>query len=160
MPHFRIMPTVVNPQIRALEASFGDRLRAERKALGHSQESVAQLMDIAVRSIKGYEAGSTTVASDVIYRMMAIGIDVNYLFCGRSREAKARLPKEIDQAALDRAIAWVDGEWGTDDAGQRISDRERIEWILKAYAAMTDETPEREECIPQSAASSRKKKSG
>lgn len=141
LPHCRFMPIRVNPlDCESLEAGLGDRLREQRKALGLTQEAIAQLLNVAVRSVKGYEAGSTTVASDLIFRMMAIGIDICHLFYGKSLETLSILPTRIDPTALDRAVAWVDGEWGNEGEGQRIPDRERLEWILIAYASIADGT--------------------
>jgi len=133
------MPIPVNPlDCESLETGFGSRLREQRKALGLTQEMLAAHLEVAVRSVKGYEAGSTTVASDVIYRMMAIGIDIGRLFYGASVASNLGMPPEIDHTALDRAITWVDSEWGNEADGQKLSDRERIEWILLAYASVAD----------------------
>jgi len=155
------MPFPVNPRdCEVLEAGFGDRLRAQRKSLGLTQEMLAAHLDVAVRSVKGYEAGSTTVASDVIYRMMAIGIDIGRLFYGPSGDSNLDRPPRIDHVALDRAITWVDGEWGNESGGQKISDRERIEWILLAYASVAENTHPDAEGIAQSRGKQRREKAG
>lgn len=47
-----------------------------------SQEDLAAASGVTARSIKRYEAGKSTMPTDVVYRMAAAGLDMRYVIFG------------------------------------------------------------------------------
>lgn len=131
---------------KEFQASLGERLREMRKQLGFTQPEFAELLSISDRTVKNYEADATTIPSNVVSRMIDVGIDLGYLFTGAPpvRKQLSEAP-DIDLPTLREIVEWVDGEWAS-DAGKTMSDLERIEWILREYLLemkFTDSKPDR-----------------
>lgn len=113
-------------------AQLGARLREMRETLGFTQAEFAEALRVTDRSVRRYEAGTTTIPSDVVIQMMVLGIDPSYLF--GSSDVPAALPDvtSFDEAALREVVAWVDGEWSVTGP---MDDFERLTWIVREYLA-------------------------
>lgn len=60
--------------------TFGDTVRAKRKALGYTQEKLAEKVDASTRQISDIEAGKRDLHSSLILRLAAcLDIDLNGL---------------------------------------------------------------------------------
>jgi|JI6StandDraft_1071083.scaffolds.fasta_scaffold201086_2 transcriptional regulator with XRE-family HTH domain len=64
---------------RTLEAGLGSRLALERRKLQLTQELLAEVAGVTARSIKRYEAGESTMATDVVYRLASAGVDMRFV---------------------------------------------------------------------------------
>lgn len=112
---------------------LGERLKEMRAALGMTQLELADALQLADRSVKRYEAGTSTIPSDVVLRMKDLGIDPAYLF-GIRAAAQSAEPESasVDEAILREVVEWVDGEWA--GVGE-MDDFERLTWIVREYIA-------------------------
>ena len=112
---------------------LGERLKEMRAELGMTQMEFAEALHLADRSVKRYEAGSSTIPSDVVLRMKDLGIDPAYLFGVSATPHKAEPDSAaVDEAVLREVVDWVDGEW----AGVgKMDDFERLTWIVREYMA-------------------------
>lgn len=112
---------------------LGERLKEMRAALGMTQLEFADALQLADRSVKRYEAGTSTIPSDVVLRMKDLGIDPAYLF-GIGAAAQSAEPESasVDEAILREVVEWVDGEWAR--VGE-MDDFERLTWIVREYLA-------------------------
>lgn len=71
--------------------TVSDRLRAEREALGLSQQALAERCGIGARSQRNYESGERAPDATYLAAIAAAGADVRYILTG-SREG---LPPEV-----------------------------------------------------------------
>jgi transcriptional regulator with XRE-family HTH domain len=129
------MSSSSNPPNQAQQ--LGERLKEMRAKLGMTQLEFAEALQLADRSVKRYEAGSSTIPSDVILRMTDLGIDPAYLF-GVSATPQMAAPDlaPVDEEILREVVDWVDGEW----AGVgRMDDFERLAWIVREYTATVNQ---------------------
>jgi transcriptional regulator with XRE-family HTH domain len=112
---------------------LGERLKEMRAELGMTQLEFAEALQLADRSVKRYEAGSSTIPSDVVLRMKDLGVDPAYLF-GVSAAPPSAEPESarVDEAILREVVEWVDGEWA--GVGE-MDDFERLGWIVREYMA-------------------------
>jgi len=110
-----------------------------RKALGLTQVELAAALDVAGRSVKRYEAGTSTIPSDIILQMKALGIDPGYLFgVASTGSVSSELPPAVDEGVLREVVEWVDGEWA---GSEPMDDFERLLWILREYLATVRQQP-------------------
>ena len=65
-----------------LERELPGRLAEVRRRAEMTQEDLATAAGVTARSVKRYEAGASTMPSDVIYRMAAAGLDMRYVIFG------------------------------------------------------------------------------
>lgn len=82
---------------REVDYHVGKRVRERRKALGMSQEKLANALGISFQQVQKYEVGSTRIAASRLWDMARIlEVDVGYFFegiqkrPGRARKAKPR----------------------------------------------------------------------
>jgi transcriptional regulator with XRE-family HTH domain len=111
---------------------LGERLREMREALGLTQLELAEALRVTDRSIRRYEAGTTTIPSDVVLQMKQLGIDPAYLFGANASSSTTPSPAPIDEVVLREVVQWVDGEWA--DTGP-MDEFERLSWIVREYIA-------------------------
>jgi transcriptional regulator with XRE-family HTH domain len=156
------MPTVVNTDnCDTLQASLGERLVELRSELGMTQIELADCLGITSRTIRGYETGTTTIPTDTLYRMMEIGIDVPYLLFGqRTLFANRGNTTHVDDELLKRAIEWVDGEWSQNPDGERITDHDRIKWVMLAYLSIVGDSGTQQDAEIDNKLSRRKSNAG
>lgn len=71
-------------QVRQLHGPFHERLRAEREAVGLSQEKLARQVDVTLRTIQRWESASTERTepklSQVAALALALGCSVSDLW--------------------------------------------------------------------------------
>ena len=65
------------------KASFGERIRQERKRLRLSQEELAERLGVSRSSVAFYEAERTQPDLSFLVNADAIGMDASYLVFGR-----------------------------------------------------------------------------
>lgn len=74
---------------------IGQRIRKYRKALGFSQEQLAEKTDISVTHMSHIETGNTKLSLPVIVSMSkALGVQVDDLLCG-SYHGKGKARDEV-----------------------------------------------------------------
>lgn len=60
---------------RAIEPSWGEQVRQRRRALGLTQTEVAELAQVAVRTVHAVEAGKATLRLDALLAVLrALGL--------------------------------------------------------------------------------------
>jgi len=94
---------------------ISERLKSERENLGLSQQALADLLGISLRSQQNYEKGDRNPDSVYLAAIAAAGADVLYILTGqRSQPAPpaAELPPRV------RAL--VDNYIHTDETGRQI----------------------------------------
>lgn len=111
---------------------LGERLREMREALGLTQLELAEALRVTDRSIRRYEAGTTTIPSDVVLQMKQLGIDPAYLFGADPSSSTTPSLAPIDEVVLREVVQWVDGEWA---ATGPMDEFERLSWIVREYIA-------------------------
>ncbi|KDN12596.1 transcriptional regulator [Snodgrassella communis] len=96
---------------------IADRLIAERVRLGYSKADFAREVGISRNTYRAYEMGESSIPSNVLVRMGAIGVDVLYLlfneknqkfadnFADKNREAaNTNAEKIVNSASLSNSI--------------------------------------------------------
>ena len=63
--------------------SISDRLTESRKALGLSQQALADHVGISARSQRNYESGERSPDADYLAALIGLGMDVIYILTGR-----------------------------------------------------------------------------
>lgn len=63
--------------------SLGQRLRDERKRVGHSQRSLAPAIGASLRAVQDWEKGLSSPNAKYLIAMSLLGIDVLYVLLGR-----------------------------------------------------------------------------
>ena len=84
----------------SFDAQCGDRLRQERDRLGHSQQGLADLVDIQRAMLSRYERGLVEPGASVLMRLANAGVDVSYVLFGAHAAAARHLTPE-ETALLD-----------------------------------------------------------
>jgi transcriptional regulator with XRE-family HTH domain len=124
--------------VEDLQSSLGQRLKSERLRLSLTQEALAKRVDVVVRSIIGYEQGTTTIRSDILYRLAAAGIDVSYVLFGDGPGADS----PIDEALMRRVYDWAENSL-RDLRGRPLPGWERHQRAMHAYRWLaSSRTPE------------------
>lgn len=80
-------------------SSFGDRIRAERRRLGLSQEELAEQLGVSRSSVAYYEADRTVPDLDFLAHADTVGMDVLYVVFGRHSTEQAGLALDWDLLA-------------------------------------------------------------
>ena len=105
------------PTPAALDSGIGERLRTIREALGMTQSDLASALCVTDRTIKRYEAGTSTIPSDVVVAMMGIGMDIAYLFGVQVPGAEEKpQERQVDTEVLQRLAGTVDSSWSDKDS--------------------------------------------
>ncbi len=80
-------------------SSFGDRIKAERRRLGLSQEDLAEKLGVSRSSVAYYEAARTVPDLDFLVHADDAGMDVFYIVFGRHSSEQAGLALDWDLLA-------------------------------------------------------------
>lgn len=111
---------------------LGRRLRELRERLCMTQAQLGGALGITDRTIKNYEAGTSTIPSDVLLSMLGLGMDIGYLLGIKGSSPMAVHPIAVDEEVLRDVVNWVDGEW---TGSEPMDDFERSTWIVREYLA-------------------------
>lgn len=79
---------------------FFERLKAEREALGMSQQALAERLGVSLRSQQNYESGSRVPDANYLGQLGAIGADVLFLVTGQ-KSVKAPVADAAEQALVE-----------------------------------------------------------
>jgi transcriptional regulator with XRE-family HTH domain len=80
---------------------ISERLKAEREALGLSQQALAEHLGVSLRSQQNYEAGARMPDAAYLAGLASINVDVLYVITGqRSQEIPPQQVLPRDQQAL------------------------------------------------------------
>lgn len=79
---------------------LSDRLKAAREALGLSQQGLADVGGVSLRSQQNYEAGLRNPDSAYLAAIAAAGADVLYILTGQRSGGTSAVPATPRQAAL------------------------------------------------------------
>ncbi|WP_122300423.1 helix-turn-helix transcriptional regulator [Pseudomonas syringae] len=83
---------------------FGERLREERERLGLSQQELADLCGVTMRSQRNYEKGERQPDTSYLEPFAQAGGDLLYIITGQTLKPPPVKPVEIDLARLARII--------------------------------------------------------
>lgn len=72
---------------------FGTRLRAERLRLGMKQAEMAEACQLHPNSQSAYETGASWPTAEYLQQVVAMGVDVHFLFHGEY--TNATIPKQV-----------------------------------------------------------------
>ncbi|HJW23769.1 MAG TPA: helix-turn-helix domain-containing protein [Rhodocyclaceae bacterium] len=81
---------------------ISERLKEERKRLGHNQDGLAGVAGVSRRAYADWESGKTSPTAAQLAAMYSVGADVQYIVTG-VRSDMALTPDERDLLALFRA---------------------------------------------------------
>jgi transcriptional regulator with XRE-family HTH domain len=93
---------------KLVDTYVGKRIRARRKAIGISQQVLAEALGLTFQQVQKYEGGSNRVSASKLYETArALGVDVGYFFEGLPdpTDASAAMPESVDPC---QALACVD----------------------------------------------------
>jgi len=83
----------------------GKRVRERRKALGMSQEKLADAIGIASQQVQKYEVGTDRVAAGRLWDIAKIlEVDVGYFFEGIERRPKRKAKPRNSSTAAAKAV--------------------------------------------------------
>jgi transcriptional regulator with XRE-family HTH domain len=108
--------------------TVGERLAAERRRLGLSQEDLAGQLGIAYSALQKYEQGRNTIKTTVLDLMRKAQIDVEYVVYGRDPEAL----EPLDAGLWERVKAW-DAANPNDADGNLLNEYARFQRITLFY---------------------------
>lgn len=83
--------------------TFGERLKTERKRLQLTQERMAEVGGVRKNTQLLYEAGRNTPDVDYLTRVIAIGVDLHFLFYGERGPAALSRDEQAILALLETA---------------------------------------------------------
>jgi transcriptional regulator with XRE-family HTH domain len=83
--------------------TFGERLKTERKRLQLTQERMAEVGGVRKNTQLLYEAGRNTPDADYLMRVIAIGVDMHFLFQGERGVAALSKDERALLALLESA---------------------------------------------------------
>ena len=95
---------------------FGDRLRDVREAMGLSQQDLADLCGVTMRSQRNYEKGERNPDSVYLAALAAAGADVLYLLTGQ----RAGGPPPTASTLTPRQQALLDNYERADEQSKQI----------------------------------------
>ncbi len=78
---------------------FSQRLKSERKALGLSQEALAEKCSISGRSQQNYESGQRSPDADYLAALASAGADINFILTGITADQLQRLNVKEERIA-------------------------------------------------------------
>ena len=100
---------------------ISERLKSERENLGLSQQALADLLGISLRSQQNYEKGDRHPDSAYLAAIAAAGADVLYILTGqRAGGAEAAPVAEPTQQLSRRALAVAQNYEATSEEGKKI----------------------------------------
>lgn len=108
--------------------TLGERLAAERRRLGLTQEAFAELLGIAQSALQNYEQDRNTIKAPVMERMRKAKVDVDYVVYGRDPEAL----KPLDTELWERVKAW-DSANSKDADGNLLNEYARYQRVTLLY---------------------------
>lgn len=118
---------------------ISDRLAEARKALGLSQQALAERTGISARSQRNYESGERSPDADYLAALAAAGADVLYILTGEPA-GRAQTPgAAAGQILIDRSrfkAAMLVVEEGLAEARRTLPAPKKIELYLAAYELM------------------------
>lgn len=135
--------------LRTKMHNISDRLIEGRKALGLSQQALADRVGIALRSQQNYEKGDRSPDANYLAALAAAGVDVLYLLTGVP-EGKAQAVSAPGQMLLDRArftAAMVAVEEGLSETRRTLPPKKKIELYLAAYELLEQSGQSRDNVI-------------
>lgn len=94
---------------------ISERLKTERERLGLSQQALADLLEISLRSQQNYEKGDRMPDAAYLSAIAAAGADVLYILTGQRSQA---VPEQATLSPRQRAL--LDNYDHTDAEGQRV----------------------------------------
>ncbi|MBF0096254.1 MAG: helix-turn-helix transcriptional regulator [Magnetococcales bacterium] len=84
---------------------FSERLKEERKRLGHTQDEMAEIGGIAKSSLCNYEAGKREPSASFFTAIATAGVDVTYVLTGVRSSANGS--NQAAQGIVDKdLLAW------------------------------------------------------
>ena len=110
---------------------IGQRLRAERRRLGLSQDALANAGGIKRTTLYQYERGDRRPSLDFLLKAVSAGVDLNYIVFG---ERRVRLVGElrIERAVLDRIFVVVN-RYARDSKGRALAVEHQQELFRQLY---------------------------
>ena len=115
------------PPPSRIDAHIGARVRSRRRALGFTQDLLAERIGVTAQQVHKYESGANRVAASKLYEIaLILQAPVSYFFEGLPGAAGPAVRGRIllDEALLDRAL----GEAGREGS----ADREAMMRIIRA----------------------------
>jgi transcriptional regulator with XRE-family HTH domain len=86
-----------------IDVHVGLRVRLRRKALGYSQERLAEALDLTFQQVQKYERGANRISASTLYRIaQVLEVPVGYFFDGLYDPATP--PGEAYAAAYDNVL--------------------------------------------------------
>lgn len=95
--------------------TVAERLKAEREALGLSQQALAELCNVSARSQRNYESGERSPDAEYLGALAAAGADVLYVLTG-ARGSRAHPAPPVSP----RVRALVDNYLAAPEEGKRV----------------------------------------
>lgn len=111
----------------------GERLAAERRRLGLTQEELAGILDVAHSAVQKWEQGRNSIKTPVLHAMREARIDVDFVVYGKDREAL----EPLDAALWERVKAW-DATNPDDVDGKPLNEYARYQRITLFYRWLRD----------------------
>ena len=91
-----------NKSANAVDVHVGGRIRARRRSLSITQESMANDLGLTFQQVQKYERGTNRVSASKLYEIArALSSPVSYFFEGLSDPATS--PKAADEVAPSKA---------------------------------------------------------
>ncbi|MFD0726980.1 helix-turn-helix domain-containing protein [Lysobacter brunescens] len=100
-------------------ATPGERMKAERVALGHTASGWAELIGVSRNAVANFEAGRNLPNSAVLIDAAAHGMDVGYVLTG---QPSAKTPQETALLQAFRSLAPRERAWVMRDLARRHAD--------------------------------------
>ncbi len=109
-----------------LGEGFGERMRAERKRLGLTQDGLAERVGVRQQTVLQYEKGNTSPTLQFIYALHGIGFNMQYLLYGREH---APLPRDFPPEMI-RYVSGAVTQFEQKFAGGTLSNETRLRMML------------------------------
>jgi len=102
----------INKEFKDFRKAFAQKLRGERRRLHQSQTELAVTGGVSLSSQVGYEAGARVPDAEYLHRIMAAGIDVNFLLGERPQDEAARAMRDVELGyqVLEGIDQWAESE--------------------------------------------------
>jgi transcriptional regulator with XRE-family HTH domain len=97
----------------------GERMKAERVALGHTASGFAELIGLSRNAVANFESGKNLPNSTVLIDAAAHGMDVGYVLTG---QPTARTPQETALLQAFRSLGARERAWVMRDLARRHGD--------------------------------------
>ncbi|WP_130473005.1 helix-turn-helix domain-containing protein, partial [Candidatus Magnetaquicoccus inordinatus] len=113
---------------------FSERLREERKRLGHTQDEMAEIGGIAKSSLCNYEAGKREPTASFFTAIADAGVDVMYVLTG-TRSGVC----DLEQIAQEVVGTMFVVETILEKEGEEVTSKYKADIVYSAYLQSTPE---------------------